>query len=221
MINTAFFYSPELIYKRLARTFHSREFHLDDIIELCGECETSYIKDMEAMITINSVPLTVTNGNVLLPCNVFTILDVYDESKKPITYTPLTTGAYISNLKYYRTETEVTDETVYINYIGSPIDEAGNPLIIKGHENACETFCKIRLFEEDAIFGKINANLWGRWNMQFSGQLANARSNPRRHSAVLYLKNLEVIRYDLLPKIGKVSLSHEFLDGGIYLSAKL
>lgn len=52
-------------------------------------------------------------------------------------------------------------EYVYLDYLGMPFMEVEPyyPLILKGHELACEAYCKYKLFEEDIMYGKINGEL--------------------------------------------------------------
>ncbi len=210
MVNSNYLISPETIQADLSRVFKSKIFDLHDIIEWCGIAETRYIKDIDLMVPVYEVPLTVVNSQALLPCNIYRILDVYDGNSTLIDFKFNSHGTYLVNLKYRDRDSAYTEDTIYINYMGTPIDEdTGYPLIIKGHENACEMFCKIRAFEEDAVLGKISYPMWDSWNMKFSGMISNAAQNPYRHKTKVYLKELEIIKGDMFPQIGKLVLSHK------------
>jgi len=215
MISSVYFTSPEIIQNKLVRRYRKiKEFHIDDIVEWCGDVETNYINDVDLMVRFKNVPLTVTNGNVLLPCNIHRIIDVYTEGDRIIDFKLNSSGAYMTDLKYHDSfDSEFDETTIYLNYVGIPVDpETGYVLIAKGHEIACETFCLMRAFEEDVAMGKFNMNFWARWEAQFPGQIINALSNPFRHKTQQHLKDLETIRFNALPRIGKVELSHEMFD---------
>jgi len=210
MYNSVYFISPEVIWADLTRYITTKEISVYDVVELCAQVETRYIQDIDLMTNIYEVPLTVINSQALLPCNIFKILDIYDGYETPIDFSLSATGAYLTGLKYQNSGSNYTDDTVYINYKGTNLDpETGYPLIAKGHENACETFCKIRLFEEDALFGKINMSMYANYQQQFSGQISNALQNPYRQQVANYLKNIETIRGNMIPQIGRLELSHK------------
>jgi len=210
MYNSAYFISPEVIWADLTRYIKTKEIDRYEVIELCAQVETRYIQDVDLMTSIYEVPITVINSQALLPCNIFRILDVYDGYGTAIGYSLSDKGSYLNALKYINSGSDYIEDTIYINYKGTNIDtETGFPLIIKGHENACETFCKIRLFEEDALFGKLNYTMYRNWEQQFSGQILNALQNPYRRLVANYLKQLETIRGNMIPQIGRLELSHK------------
>lgn len=210
MVNSQYLISPITIQADLSRVFKSKNFDIYDIVEWCGIAETRYIKDIELMIPVYEVPLVVSSSQALLPCNVYRLLDVYDVGGSLIDFKMNNHGTYLTSLKYRNRDEDYAEDTIYINYMGTPIDdETGYPLIIKGHENACEMFCKIRSFEEDAVLGKISYPMWDSWNMKFSGMISHAAQNPYRHKTRAHLKDLEIIRGDSLPAIGKLILSHK------------
>jgi len=223
MYNSVYFISPETIWADLTRNFLTKEIDRYNVIEWCAQVETRYIKDVDLMTDVMEIPLTVINSQALLPCNIFRIIDAYDGFESSIDYSLSSTGAYLTSLKYTNSGADYDEDTVYINYKGTPIDpDTGFPLIAKGHENACEVFCKMRLFEEDALYGKINYNMYVRWDQQFSGMITNALADPYRHKVANYLKQLDTIRGNMLPQIGRLELSHKkFRDYGTRVSPTL
>ena len=215
MVNSVYYVSPEVIQNRCSRRYKNiKDFHIDDIVEWCGEAETEWINDVELMFRFYNVPITVTNGSFLLPCNIHKIIDCFTKGGRTIDFQLNSSGAYGTSLRYHDSSTGTfKEETIYLNYIGTPLDPiTGYPLIAKGHELVCETFCLMRAFEEDVATGKFNANFWSRWEARIGGQIVNALSNPFRHKTQQYLKDLETIRFNGLPKIGKVELAHEMFD---------
>ena len=215
MVNSVYYVSPEIIQNKCARRYRRiKEFHIDDIVEWCGEVETNLISDVDLMLQINYVPLSVVDGSVLLPCNIHKIVDCFTKGNRIVDFTLNSSGAYMTSLKYHDSfASTFNEDTLYLNYIGTPVDpNSGYPLIAKGHELVCETFCLIRSFEEDVAMGKFNANLWARWEEQIGGQIVNALSNPFRQKTQQYLKDLETIRFNAIPRIGKIELAHEKFD---------
>jgi len=223
MYNSAYYISPETIWADLTRYISIVEIDKYDVVELCAQVETRYIKDVDLMTPVLEVPLTVINSQALLPCNIFRLIDVYDGYEAVIDFTLSDSGNYINELKYADSGEAYTEDTVYINFSGTPIDsDTGYPLIPKGHENACETFCKIRLFEEQVLLGKVDKQIWMGWERQFGGQIANAKSDPYRQKVANHLKQLNTIRGEMLPRIGRLELSHKkFRNNGTRVSPRL
>ncbi len=223
MVNSSFFISPEVIQADLSRVYKRKHFDIDDIVEWCGIAETRYIKDIDLMCPVYEVPLSIVNGSALLPCNVYRLLDVYDGYGSLISFTKNSSGAYIGNFKYNGQTNAYTEDIIYINYMGTPVEETtGYPLIIKGHENACEMFCKIRSFEEDAVLGNISYSVIDRWENRFSGLLAHVAQNPYKQKTQQAIKELDYIRGDMFPSIGKVVLAHQKNKrGGTFINPRL
>ena len=107
------------------------------------------------------------NNMLLLPCNVFRLLDVYESRNKKLTYK--NNGAYLYDFRYNGIkQTYPNGFKLYLNYVGINIDETtGELLIVKGHEEACKTFCKIEAFAEDAAYGRFSKDLWYLWKEEF------------------------------------------------------
>jgi len=201
-VNNNKFISHHVIHADLARKFKTKTFHIDDIEEWCFIAESRYIIDIRAMVQILGISLSVeflgSKPIAYLPCNVIRILDVYLPNEKRIPY--VHNGAFL-----YLSE-DFTGDTVMLNYIGSPIDVDGGSLIIKGHENACEQYCKLQAFEEDWINGKINQNAYVDWQRTFSGMMQNI-SQDVKNLDMDKLNKLDIIRGNMIPRIGRLVLS--------------
>lgn len=206
-VNNQKFVSVDVIAYELGLLYKSKTWNIGDVRTWCADVETNHIRDVETMTFFEGVDLTVTNGIVLLPCNVYRIYDVYDASNNQLMYN--TNGAYLYDFKINGTSVTFNDNDVlYINYVGINVDDNGEILIVKGHETACKTWCKINAFEEDAAYGKFDKSMWSLWREEFSNQCLAARYNIR-HKDRLNIDNINKIRGNMLPKIGSLILYHE------------
>jgi hypothetical protein len=203
MVNNSLYVSHKVIYADLSRKFKDKLFEEDDIIEWVGICESRYTHDIDMMFKFTEVPLTVqTIGNrpmAKLPCNIFRLLDVYTSSDWKSTQEHYNNGEYLILPDGY------TLQYVFINYIGTPISDDGEPLIVKGHENAVETFIKLQAFEEDWINQSISPTVYGTWQQMFSGQIQNSKYTFR-HFDRSYFEKLMIIHGNSVPKIGTLPL---------------
>jgi hypothetical protein len=209
MINNQKYITPEIIAFELSQIYKSKTWDIGSVRTWCMNVETRFIKDIETMIKYEEIDLTVNNNMVLLPCNIFRILDVYlGDNQIGLDYK--NNGSYLYDLKQNGNILNLPDNSIiYINYRGINIDtNTGEFLIVKGHEEACKTYCKIQMFEEDVALGKFNASLWAGWQQQFSGQFLGARNNYQ-HKSRKQIDDLNIIRGNMIQKIGDLSLYHE------------
>ena len=204
MINDQKYISHKAIAADITRVYKNKPVDLNDILEWCSQVETRYNIDVDKMVLYIKVGLNVDQETsppqALMPCNVFRLLDVYSAAEEYINY--YNNGAYLILPADYKSD------HVYINFVGTALSDEGEPLIIKGHENACETFCKIRLFEEDVAYGRFNMQLWAMWKEEFSGQVAASKSDMR-HFDRQHFNKLNIIRGNMIPKIGGLVLFHK------------
>ena len=129
-----------------------------DVLEWCMQVETEFCVNVDNMYIYTHVPLTVINNTAKVPCNVFRIADVYTShsnhgrgSRVPFTD--------LGSMIVFDPHNKVTNP--YMDYWGTPIDlKTGEPLIQRGHENACEEFCVYNLFFADAANNKITQDFW-------------------------------------------------------------
>jgi len=202
--NDSRYVSHHVIAANISRKWKSKTFNLTDIMEWCSIAETSFLKEIDKMVHFYQIDLVVDTDNhtALLPCNIFRILDVYsDPNNSESAVSSYNNGSHLILPDTY------TGDVIYINYVGQPISDEGEPLIIKGHENVCETYCLMCLFEEDAHLGKFPYQAWKEWDNKMSGQIA-ATKNDMRHYDRSYFNKLTIIRGNMIQKIGNVGLYH-------------
>ena len=212
-VNNQRFVSAEVIAYELGQVWKSKNWDIGNIRTWCAAVETRYIKDIMTMMDYEEIDLTVnldSSGEpiVLLPCNVFSVLDVYKDEHSMLDYK--TNGSYLFDFKHHGRKEKLREgEAIFINYKGTNIDpETGELLIVKGHEEACKTFCKIQMFKEDAGLGAFDRNMWLLWKQEFSGQFQASKYNYQ-HKNRLQINNLNKIRGNMIVKIGGLSLHHE------------
>ena len=97
-------------------------------------------------------------------------------------------------------------DIVFTNYWGIPVDpQTGYPLIKKGHELACEAYCVWKLYTEDFLTNKIDANRW----MYIVGEKdreLNAAQNGFRQWDRKDLERISMIKMNMLPRVGQIPL---------------
>lgn len=153
---------------------------MSDIIEWCAQVETRHIKDVDSMIDHYGIGQAIQHGMIKIPCNVFRILDVYDENENQLFYG--NNGAYLHDITDLSGNPLSEGDIVYMNYAGLPVDTEGIPMVAAGHEIACETFIKLNMFEEDALFQRVNQNLYFAWKNEFPLQCMAARNTFQKLS---------------------------------------
>lgn len=202
------FVEANTISHRLNSQFQRKEFDPHLVEEYCAQVEVEHVKDIDIMWKFNKVPLTVGfEKMVLIPCNIYKIEELFNDSDERLNYNR--TKNFLFDIINPADNEEVKEnDVIYISYIGVPVSKDGDILIPSGHEPACETFCKTRFFEEDALLGKININMYFRWEVKFSGQVQAIRSSFRNIDRN-HLNEMNIIRGNLLPKIGQMTLLHE------------
>lgn len=206
MIYNSKYFDHLYILNRLSRVYKQKQFNDDDVMVWCQEVEREIIADVEHMPKYEEIDIEVTNGILTLPCNLYRLLDVYDSSEGRILYQSNGTNLY--GLKD-TSGNEISDgTTIYINYRGSAIDlVTGIPLCLRGHEFVCETFVKIRAFEEDSGLQKFPYNTWQMWNTQLGGQVTAAKQNYINMDRSK-INDITIIKGNMIPRIGNLPLSH-------------
>lgn len=205
----------DVVYNNITRKWKSKGITKDDILEWCMQCELEYIQDIDALPLFTKIDLTVdVNLEVLLPCNIYRILDIFDSNGNVVNYQ--SNGAYLYNLtdKYGNTDYYKEGDCIYINYKGVMIDcESGEPMIGSGHEVACETYCKIQMFEEAVANKVFDANMWMSWKNEFTNQYMAARYESRRYKTrdEIGTKSFQ-IRGNMLAHIGGLKLHHTMFN---------
>ena len=205
-ILNSLYITPENVQASLAMSFKTKEFLLDDVTELCAQAVLTLLGDVSTMYEFEEVPLEVEHSRLKLPCNVFSIDDLYDDTEKDISY--VNRGIYLYNLKD-KYEKVVPDETtLYLNYTGIPVDDKGNLLIFSDFQFVCETFCKVRLFEEEVGLGRFDKQIWMTWQSLLPGQIIASRQ-VTRHLTKEQKTEILTIKGNMLPRIGPMQLKHK------------
>ena len=182
----------------------------EDIIEWCAECEIDYIADYHYSVKYRQVPLVAHNCIAKLPCNVIRIEDVFTHSGN-IDYD--NDGAYLRFPASFR------GTVVYINYKGIPIDGEGNPLILKGHEQAVVSFCILQLLTPLHLAGQLkNPSVYAEYADKVNYQCIAAK-NGYRHKDRAEVNREVIVWGNMIPKIGGLLLANEAFEerglGGI------
>jgi hypothetical protein len=208
MIDNSKYIGPEVIAYELSLSNKNKEWDLNTVRTWCMNCETRYIKDVDTMIEFEQIPLRYEHEQVLLPCNVFRILDVYRNHYEILDYK--NNGAFLYDFKWKGIHRHYPEGTaIFINYRGINIDhETGECLIVKGHEEACKLYCKLQMYEDDRNMGRFPKDIYAQWEEQFSGMYMAARSNYQ-HKDRKKIDNLTIIRGNMVPKIGSLVLHNQ------------
>lgn len=194
---------PKFIFSAITRKIKSKTPNMADIIEWCAEVETRHIKDIESMIDFRGIGQEIDHGLIKIPCNVFRIIDIYDEGENQLFAN--NNGSYLHDIRDMNGNLLKDGDTVYLNYSGIPVDQDGIPLIAAGHEIACETYCKISMFEEDALFAKVNANVFFEWKQTFPLQCKAAR-NVFQKQTRNDIEYVSMVMQNMIQKIGDLPI---------------
>lgn len=209
-IVNSLYITPENVQASLAMQYKNKEFMLDDVTELCAQVVLNLMSDVSTMYEFEEIPLEVENSRIKLPCNVFTIHDLYDSNDHDVDYN--NRGIYLYNPKDKDGNLIADGTTLYINYAGIPVDDTGNLLIFSNFQFVCETFCKLRMFEEDVLMGKADKQIWMTWQSLLPGQVIAARQTTR-HLTKADKTEILIIKGNMIPRIGPMELKHKRREG--------
>ena len=82
--------------------------------------------------------------------------------------------------KYLNLGSDYKYDYVYINYYGTPIDNmTGTPLIVRGHEAACEAYCVHQMYYEDILTDKISIDAKNRIENDLTNKTRACRGDFR------------------------------------------
>ena len=127
-----------------------------EILEWCMQVETEFCPNVDNMFIYTGVPLKVVNGRTKPPCNLYRVSDIYTHHSDHGHRIPFNDIG-----SYFIFDPHNHPKEVFIDYWGTPIDmETGEPLIQRGHEDACEWYCVYNAFFSDAGTGKITSDFW-------------------------------------------------------------
>jgi len=184
MYNNKFTRATE-IAARITRKHKKLNVNINDIIEWCADCEINVISEAENWFLFKDVKLTIADLQALAPCNIHRLLDVMYEGDRIYyeydgTYIMIRDDGFTSD----HTDNEDDDYTsgLRINYYGLPLDIDGRPLILKGHQKACEYYCLLQLYEEPYMNGEIDGQRMGLLEKNFAEGIGDALGDMRNMS---------------------------------------
>ncbi len=211
MANNTIFMSPSVVWSTLSELYKSIEFDEDVVIGLCATLEVDHIKDITLMQPFQGIGIEKINGLVKVPCNVFRILDIYEANENPLT--AANNGSYLYNLQDKYGNAPDDGDIIYLNYKGIHVDNDGIPQIVTWHQEACETYCKIKILEEAVGMGKFKESMYERWLMMLPGQISAAKNNFR-HKTRKEVDDLNIIRYNMIVKIHNLPIQQKMMRDG-------
>lgn len=172
--------SPQVIYNRLSSVYRNKiaNFSFYDIAQWCYEVEVEYLKDPVQRVLKIGDPnaendfdaIKISKHKAELPVDLYKLIDVYDQNMESI--------YYYKKGSYLHFDTSLDKEKCYIKYYALQLDpETGFPMIKTNHEQACYSFCRMKMHEEDFYSGKINGNVWQNMELDFSHHLSAVDSS--------------------------------------------
>jgi hypothetical protein len=206
-INTTKYITAESIGAMIARNYKGLEFEIGDLVEWCAEAENN-IGEFEALQRYKNVPLEIKNKKALLPCNVFRLLEIrgagcsimnYENNG---TYLLFADNSFTNNMSQsFSSPPNHGILTVFIDYVGIPIDEATNmPVIMDGHQEACYWYCLTKLLFEKYMNNGIDQ---GRWNFiqEMYGHYVHKAKSSMRYTSREDMDRMMMIQYNMVPKV--------------------
>ena len=197
-MSVSIYTSAKNIYTQIARLFPNDNIHEDDIFEWCMDAEINYIADGDLLYKFIDVPVTIDKTLKIgaLPCNVRRIIDVYNKEDVPVEY-------QVTASNHIKVKSNI--DTVYLTYLGIPVDEEGVPKILSSHQPALLTFCKMRIVEEKVLRGEMPMGLLQKYEVQFSNQVT-ALKQAATHKNKEHYDKVEIIRFNMIKKVGQERL---------------
>lgn len=207
-MNNNMYFTADLVYNRVASIFKKKikEVTLGNFIEWCADCEINWIGSFEQFMQCNNHKVIVSKNRALLPCNIYTLKDVKDGNTRVFDYR--NNGTYL----FFDKQNYADGKELQINYWGIPIDNKTKmPLLLKGHETACEKFCIVKMHEEDFSEGKINMNIWQSMTSTADDAIDSARSSMRHVTNDDKVKMLAAMQ-DMIKNPGYLSFQNVDYD---------
>ena len=162
-MNNKYFTATE-IYARLLSSFPKKtaEINKIDVMRWCSEVITDSLRDPVGRIINKKIRIgfgkkkEVKDGRVPVPMHVYKLEAVYNERNHLI-------QNYQYNGEYIFFSDADMPREVYIDYYSILLDaDSGFPLIKRGYELACYSYCVYKMFEEDASVIPPRIQQW-RW----------------------------------------------------------
>ena len=205
---TSIFTNTEAVYYEVAKKFPGENINKDDIHEMCLQAELLYIKDGDLHRQFEDVPIIIDKNIFIgaLPCNIIRLLEVYDNNQTPIEY-QLTASNHIKVKEFI--------EIAYVSYLGLHIDDNGIPVIRTNHIPALISWCMKEILETKMLIGKTSPQLFQFYNQKFSEQVT-ALKQSATNKDIRHYDEVEVIRYNMIPKPGRQRLFKNIFNNRSY-----
>jgi hypothetical protein len=211
MKKNSFYTDHHEVMASLGLYLKRKDFSEVEVMRWCQEVETLHIKDLSTMWRFEEIKIETIDYNsdwklFELPCNVFRLLNVYEDPDNPISH--LEHKWLNQNNRVYKMVENRNQDSIYINYIGTPISDDGVPLILKTHVQACETYIQMKLYWEDTLDGKSQVG----WHLskKFSGQVTHLK-NDVTHLDAEHFNRLNVINGDMIESIGNMRILNKIV----------
>ena len=202
-VDNALYISPEVIHADLKRIYKSKTIDLNDVIEWCAEVETLHVPEVDRMFNFEVMEHRLDHGLVLLPCNMFRLLDVYTDpsTSDSILDKVKSNGQYLYGFPHHM----LNGTKIYLNYVGIPVTSEGMPLVMRTHRSAIGFYIRLRIFEEEMNMGTFPISVWQMYDRKFSDACSAAKqdlSNYQRHD----YNDLVKIRGAVINRLGHTTL---------------
>jgi len=201
----------EAILLELEEKLPMKKWNEEQVYRWCQQVETLYVADPDSMVLYRQIPLNVVRNQVYLPENLYKLLDVFEyiseSNQKRVRFNRNKNGKVIKQLINY------DKDVVWINYIGTPMNDDCMPLIDVDHFPACETLCKINAFEGDALYGEISQAVFMDWKDRYDGMIQGVKGGVKNWTAQDFAE-MTVIMGNEIPKIGFMPLANNFTGNG-------
>jgi len=203
--------TAEQIMQRLAMepALRDKDFNIDEVVQWCAECTIEVIGSPVAMYNYQKVALKVRENLALLPCNVYRLLDVFSNGDRRYSNYQNDGVHLIFSSNFVPVDIDKDgDRVIFINYRGIAVDnKTGYPLILKGHEIACISYCKWKLYELDYMNNRIDQNRWNYIVMQKQDQ-CQAANNGIRHETNDDMRRMLTVTWNMIPKLTDLPMYH-------------
>jgi hypothetical protein len=205
---TSIFTNTDTVYYQVAKLFPGENVNRNDIHEMCMVAELLYIKDGDLHRQYEDVPVEIDKNLFIgaLPCNVVRLMEVYDKDEMPVEY-QVTATNHVKIKEYV--------PIVYVRYLGLHLDDKGIPVIHTNHIPALVSWCVKSLLEPRMLMGKANPQLFAMYNQKFSDQVT-ALKQSATNKGVHHYDEVEVIRYNMIPKLGRKRLFKNIMKNRSY-----
>ena len=201
MENNSKYTTHHEIMFRVGQYIKNKQINESDFVEWCFKVESEILGKEQWAWEFQQFEMTVKNKRIFLPCNIYRILDIYTH--------PHHEGSRINatQIGTFATVNLPEDSKVYMDYLGIPIDlETAEPLILKGHEMACEAWCVFMMHYSDILNDKLSIDAKNRITATKDNEILAAQSYSSRQRTRNDLNKRMAIQYNMIPKPAMIRL---------------